>query len=132
MAMIDDSVIKDKLSDLITTLIDKTKEGRVSWDPTINDDEFLAGFSRYVVSVRQDFVHFEDEGGREPLIEIVLLNQNGQVMEVKTSYASGSSMLNPSLDDDYEELLELFILARRSAHNVVEGLDDVLEELRSR
>jgi len=130
--MIDDSVIKDKLSDLITTLIDKTKEGRVSWDPTINDDEFLAGFSRYVVSVRQDFVHFEDEGGREPLIEIVLLNQNGQVMEVKTSYASGSSMLNPSLDDDYEELLELFILARRSAHNVVEGLDDVLEELRSR
>lgn len=132
MVMIDERVIDDKLSALIATLIDKTREGKVSWNHTVNDDEFLAGFSRYVVSVRRDIVHYEDEGGSESLIEIALLNENGQVMEVKTSYASGSSILNPNLTDDFENLRELFTLARRSAHNVEEGLTDILQELESR
>ena len=131
MEMIDESIIDNRLSALVTTLVDKTSEGKVSWSPTINDGEFIAGFSRYVVSIRQGLVYSEDDDRpREPYIEIALLNPNGKIMEVATSYAIEPTF-GPGIFDDYEELHELFVLARRSAHNVAESLDNLLQELQS-
>ena len=133
MTMIDESIIDSKLSALITTLIDKTREGKVSWSPTINDGEFLAGFSRYVVSIQQSTMYSEDpDSGRQFCIDVALLDQNGKIMEVTTSFSGGSLTFGPGRFDDYENLYELFILARRSAHNVAESLDTLLQELESR
>ena len=125
------SVIDDKLSLLVGALLQKTGEGKVSWKPTVNDGEFLAGFKRYVVSIRQDSLRFEGEPSQEHLIELSLLNRAGKVMEEWASSAQGS-ISGPSLSDDYEYLYELFKLARRSAYNVEEGLDSLLKELESR
>lgn len=132
MAMIDDNAIENKLSNLVAGLIVKTREGGVTWATTLADNQFIAGFSRFVVSVRQDFMYSEDEdSGAQPFIEVSLLNQNGRTIEATTSYAHGETF-GPGISDDYEELLELFILARRSAHDVEESLDDLLQELESR
>ena len=130
MAMVGESIIDNKLSALITTLIYKTSEGKVSWAPTINDGEFLAGFSRYVISVKENSIYRKE--GKEPYIEIALLDPNGKIMEVATSYAGDSTTFGPGIFHDYEELRELFVLARRSAHNVAESLDNLLHELESR
>ncbi len=134
MTMVDEkSVIDEKLSHLVGALLRKTGEGKVSWKPTVNDGEFLAGFKRYVVSIRQSVLRFEDDiSQQEYLIELSLLNQDGKVMETKASSSKQGSIWAPSLSNDYEYLHELFILARRSAYNVAEGLDSLLKELESR
>ena len=133
MTMVDEkSVIDDKLSHLVGALLQKTREGKVSWKPTVNDGEFLAGFKRYVVSIRQDSLRFEGDPSQEHLIELSLLNQDGKVMETKASSSGQGSIWGSSLSDDYENLHGLFVLARRSAHNVEEGLDSLLKELESR
>ena len=122
MAMVNKSIIDNKLSHLITTLINKTKEGKVSWSPTINDDEFLAGFSRYVVSIK---VGYDNEFRQErPFRTLILSNQDGRTIDAKVEYDTDSS--------DYEELGELFMVARRSAYNAEESLNSLLQELESR
>ena len=122
MAMVNKNIIDNKLSHLITTLINKTKEGKVSWSPTINDDEFLAGFSRYVVSIK---VGYDNEFRQErPFRTLILSNQDGRTIDAKVEYATDSS--------DYEELGELFMVARRSAYNAEESLNSLLQELESR
>ena len=83
-----------KLSYLVSTLLQKTIEGKVSWSPTINEDEFLAGFSRYVVSIK---VGYDNEFRQErPFRTLILSNQDGKTIDAKVEYNTGSS--------DYEEL----------------------------
>ena len=122
MTMIDENVIDKKLSHLITTLIDKTRDGKVLWRPTISDGEFLAGFSRYVVSIK---LGYDNEFRQErPFRSLTLLNQDGKTIDAKVEYNTDSS--------GYEELGELFMVARRSAHNAEASLDRLLRELESR
>ena len=122
MAIADGSAIENKLSSLVSTLIQKTREGKVSWNPTINDDEFLAGFSRYVVSIK---LGFADEFRQErPYRTLGLLNKDGKTIDAKIEYDTDSL--------DYQELGELFVVARRSAHDAEESLNSLLQELESR
>ena len=122
MAIADGSAIENKLSYLVSTLIQKTREGKVSWNPTINDDEFLAGFNRYVVSIK---LGFADEFRQErPYRTLGLLNKDGKTIDAKIEYDTDSL--------DYQELGELFVVARRSAHDAEESLNSLLQELESR
>ena len=122
MTIADGSAIENKLSYLVSTLIQKTREGKVSWNPTINDDEFLAGFSRYVVSIK---LGFADEFRQErPYRTLGLLNKDGKTIDAKIEYDTDSL--------DYQELGELFVVARRSAHDAEESLNSLLQELESR
>ena len=119
MTLVDKSTRQDRMSHLVKALIDKTGEGKVSWEPTVSDEKFLAGFSKYVVSVE---VGFEDGFRQErPYRTLSLLNNNGKTVDAKVEYDIDSS--------DYEELGELFMLARRSAYNAEESLDNLLQEL---
>lgn len=122
MTIADRSAIDIKLSRLITTLIDKTQEGKVSWEDTINDDRFLAGFSRYVVSIEQGY---EDDFRQTGIYRAFrLLNQDGKTIDEKVVHNIDSP--------DYDELGNLLASARRSAHNAEESLDTLLQELESR
>ena len=122
MTIAEESTIDGKLSYLVTALIDKTREGKVLWKPTINDGEFLAGFSRYVVSIKAGY----DNAFREerPFRTLRLLDRDGRTIDAKIEYDTDSS--------DYEDLEYLFILARRSAHNAEQSIDYLLQELESR
>lgn len=122
-------IINEKLTSLVTTLVEKTEEGKVSWSPTVNADEFVAGFSRYAILIRKDVAVYEfGDTSQETHLELLFLNEDGRVMDSKA--ASPDSLSDQS--DDFERLYELFTLARRSAYNVEEGIDRLLQELESR
>lgn len=122
-------IINEKLTSLVTTLVEKTEEGKVSWNPTVNADEFVAGFSRYAILIRKDVAVYEfGDTSQETHLELLFLNEDGRVMDSKA--ASPDSLSGQS--DDFERLYELFTLARRSAYNVEEGIDRLLQELESR
>ena len=48
MTLVAKSTRQDGMSHLVKALIDKTGEGKVSWEPTVSDGMSLAGFSQYV------------------------------------------------------------------------------------
>ena len=122
-------IINEKLTSLVATLVEKTEEGKVSWNPTVNADEFVAGFSRYAILIRKDVSVYEfGDTSQETHLELLFLNEDGRVMDSKG--ASQDSLSDQS--DDFERLYELFTLARRSAYNVEEGIDHLLQELESR
>ena len=104
---------------LLAQLIEATKQGRVSWQPTANFDEFTTSFrGRFsvVVSRSRDgfLLRMFDESDRE----MVRLDEDAYWLE---------TLLGAN---ERVELHELFELARRSALNVDQAIDDVLHELR--
>lgn len=122
-------IINEKLTSLVTTLVEKTEEGKVSWSPTVNADEFVPGFSRYAILIRKEASVYEDgDTGQGTYLELLLLNEDGRVMDSKAT--SQDSLSDQS--DDFEHLFELFTLARRSAYKVEESIDRLLQELESR
>ena len=101
----------EKLAHLITTLLEKTREGKVSWEDTVRDRTFISAFGRYGVSISNERFGFV----------LMFLNENGKEVETKIENSADSS--------EYIELEELFALAQRSAHNAEESIDNLLQEL---
>lgn len=114
-------IINEKMSNLVTTLVEKTEEGKVSWSPTVNADEFVAGFSRYAILIRKDILL--DESPSQTYFELLFLNENGREMESSVSISGERGV--------QQRLRKLFTLARRSAYNVEEGLNRLLQEIES-
>ena len=108
--------IDEKLNRLIDTLNSKTESGKLSWEETAADSEFLANFSAYGVSIAK-----KSYPTNPPDYTLTLLNSEGEDMET-------SREADPSRSK-YRELQRLFTLARRSARNVNEGLDAILKIL---
>ena len=114
-------IINEKLTSLVTTLVEKTEEGKVSWNPTVNADEFVAGFSRYAILIRKDILL--DESPIQTYFELLFLNEDGREMESSVSISGERGI--------QQRLRKLFTLARRSAYNVEEGLNRLLQEIES-
>ena len=107
--------LEEKLTHLTALLLEKTREGKVPWKPSATDDVFVSSFGKYGVSIRENIL-----GG----FELSLMDTTGTVIE----------SIRESTEFQLEggHLSELFTLARRSAHNVEESLDNLLKELESR
>ena len=110
------TMIDEKLARLTAALLDKTQAEKVIWEPTASENVYLANFSKYAVSVR--LVPYDET---IPDYVLSLLNEDGVDIETKTARRKG--------EENYEELEQLFNLARRSAYNVEEGIDTILEAL---
>ena len=107
--------LEEKLTHLTALLLEKTREGKVIWKPSATDDVFVSSFRNYGVSIRKGF--FAD-------FELNLIDMTGAVFEsIKETIPH---------QPEHKKLEELFILARRSAHNAEESLDTLLQELESR
>lgn len=104
-----------KLNRVTTLLLQKTREGKVQWKPSATDDVFVSSFGEYGVSIRK---------GHYSSFELSLMDKTGAVFESIFEAASEKS--------EYLRLEELFILARRSAYNIEESIDTLLQELESR
>lgn len=107
--------LEEKLTHLTTLLLEKTREGKIPWKPSATDDVFVSTFDKYGVSVRENIL-----GG----YELSLIDTTGTVIE--------SIRETTKFQIEGGNLSELFTLARRSAHNVEESLDNLLQELESR
>lgn len=109
--------IQGKDRELLDQLVDATRGGRVTWEPTANLDEFTASFGgKYsvVVAKRSDAnytLRMLDELERE------MLKLDYEYQE----YAS---------PDPLSRVMELFDLARRTALHVEEAITDILGELK--
>ena len=101
----------EKLASLVDILLEKTREGKVSWEATVRENTFIAAFGRYGVAISSErfgfVLMFSDESGNE--------------IETKIENAVNSP--------DNGNLEELFTLAQRSAYNAEESLDNLLREL---
>ena len=95
------------LDQILTGLIQRTKEGKLRWTRTVQQDKFVTSVD--VISV----LIFETEGEHG----FDILDESGEVVE---------SLRYEDTSGEQDELLErLFILARPSALNA----DSVLEKL---
>lgn len=105
------ATFEQKVSLLISELLQRTRNRRLSWSPTARADSYLAALNSSGVLLQQ--------AGGVTLMSV--LDGDGNPLEVWNA-----SDLPPS---DARRLRELFTLARRSAHKIEEGLDSILQEI---
>ena len=128
------TMIDEKLDRLTAALLDKTRAGKVTWEPTASENVYLANFSKYAVSISRvsnTAVKFSPTTAPTGVLELgdyttfhyvlSLLNEDGEDIEIKTERIAGHG--------DYNKLEHIFNLARRSAYNFEEGLDTILQAL---
>lgn len=109
-----------EISEILTTLVDRTNENKVLWQTTTNEDTFVALVGSLSVMINPVATN---RGGRGWRLEI--LNNEGRVIETLNSLTDDGSIWE-------EELQELYIKARRVAlgtDSQLQGLLDELEEL---
>jgi hypothetical protein len=100
---------------LLQEVAEKTKSGRIEWEPLADDDHFVA-------SVRGKFtlliIHYSFQG--EDRFSLVLKDAEGTEVLRVTEYTEG---VRPG------QLEDLYGMARRQALRVDEKLDELLAEL---
>ncbi len=101
----------EKLASLVDILLEKTREGKVSWEATVRENTFIAAFGRYGVAISDERFGYV----------LMFSDENGKEIKTNIENAVGSS--------DHRNLEELFTLAQRSAYNAEESLDNLLQEL---
>ena len=105
-----------EISDILTELIDRTGRNKVNWQPTSDEQTFLASLGTASVMI------LEDQAGDAVLR---ILNLEGQEIERLDSGIEGEGRTWRN------ELRELYIMAKRVALGVDSQLEDLLQELRA-
>ena len=114
------TMIEEKTSHLISTLIEKTKQNKVVWKKTLSDNYYRAPFS-------EDYVLIRKGPGRRAenrdSYSLSLRNAQGLTVEVIRQ--------SPG-DKEHNKLEQMFNEAKQSADRYIEqSLDNLLEELKS-
>ncbi|MER6035474.1 hypothetical protein ABT133_16385 [Streptomyces sp. NPDC001835] len=116
------------LRQLVKTLIETTREGRVEWAADESDgpdsDTFMLSLTRGSV-----FVWSVDNDGAHPFV-FQVRGARGQVVErIETTRPFEEGQEWTPLEDDIRKLYDL---ARRSALNIDEVLTQMINDLRSK
>jgi hypothetical protein len=112
----------DKLHTFVWTLKDRTDEGRVNWEPTIEEGVYQAAFPNYVVKISTRPNHQNPD---EVDIWIAIINIVGTVIEEFADITlAGTGFREP-----YALMQDLYRLARRRAMGLDKALDDILASL---
>ncbi len=109
-----------EISDILTKLLERTNQDRISWQTTADDQTFLAVLGNSSVSIDEDYDRY---GGIVYVLKI--LNKEGREIERINSNTSSDEHGNTWRS----ELSELYIKARRVALGVDSQLDSLLQEL---
>jgi hypothetical protein len=113
-------VAYDKLIRLARLIYEKTKNGEIKWEATPEEGTFQASLSNYSILIKRS-----PKASMIPpnvlldptYFTIQICNEQGQVMEELT------------WGDGFEEMRDLFELARRGAMGVEKALDDLIGTL---
>ena len=122
---------EQKVFELASRLLARTKEGTQHWEGSVSDQAFLTSFPKYSVKVGR----VADPDGENWLTVIWIYNEAGDEIE-----AAREDVLSEKLQDwgafgtprgpnVAGGLRELYEEARRSALNVEGALDDLLASL---
>ena len=99
------------LSQILTGLLKRTTEGKVQWSRTVQNDRFVTSFDAVSVML--------GDADRGYLLEI--LDEEGEIVE-SLGYQETSA-------EQDEEMLRLYVLARRSAYNIDKTLQKLARAL---
>ena len=106
---------QEQIEKLVVKLTKLTEDGRVAWEPTADENTFLASVSKFVVTIGK-FPSYEDV--RDDYV-FRIRSDEGRVID--EAEATG----NP----EWTRLGELYEMARRNALHVDEALSDILSSL---
>jgi len=101
------------IGDVLTKLLERTRQGKVNWRPTASELTFVATLGNTSVVI-------EGYRGMAPTLKI--LNKAGREIE----FLGGDA---PDAKDWRNTLYELYQMARRGALEVGSQLDDLMREL---
>ena len=105
----------EKLYRVLRVLLEKSRKGALGWEATNDVNTFIVSFSSYGVSIEMI-----PRRGEATMYVLSILNDAGdQIEEIREGV----------FNNVWEDLHELFTLARRRALRVDEGLDAILKEL---
>ena len=111
-----------EVTDIITKLLERTNENKVSWQTTADEDTFIAvvGDTSTLVSA------YEGRLGKQE-VRFRILNREGREIE---RYDTSFTILNfERLKDIDNSLAQLYAKARRFALGVEDQLDELLKAL---
>ena len=113
-----------EISDILTTLLERTKQDKINWQTTADDYAFLAVFGKTSVMIREEDSEFDFTVVSKPLV-LRILNPEGREIERLSSETLPGG--NPTVT----QLRELYSMARHMALGVDSQLDDLLKELQA-
>ena len=99
------------LGQILTGLVQRTAEGKLKWNRSVSVDRFVTSLDAISIVV------METTGFHGVIYSLDILDEMGQTIET-LSYGD-------TTEEQDRELERLFVLARRSAHNI----DVTLEKL---
>lgn len=107
---------EDLVSEVTIALRQKTAARKIAWKPTVEENAFIWASDAYGVSIERKLDYRNAVKGFE-----LRFVKDGVEVESVAADIPGTP--------EYENLRDLFVLARRSAHNVEESLGKMLQDL---
>ena len=107
-----------EISDILITLLERTRQDKVSWQTTADESAFVAVLGKASVSIEDDY----NVG-----MTLRILNQEGREIE---SVGGHQPSVRPTLEQ-LDQLRDIYTMARRIALGVDSQLDDLLKELQA-
>lgn len=105
---------------LFEEVLDKTVSGRIKWEPTAEDDHFVASVGGKFTILARSYTWRDEVGGKGGGPSLVLKDAEGRELIRVTSSVEGLTV---------NQLSELYEMVRRQALRVDEKVDEVLAEL---
>lgn len=104
---------------LVTGLKIKTEKRQITWKEGAHDQEFWVGVNNYKIVLARS-IAYDSDGESNYLITFTLLNDNDDTIDAFSVSAYSS---------DYDEINELFNIARRNAYRIDEALQKLEKAL---
>lgn len=111
-----------KLTALVDRLIDRTEDGKVDWEPTETDGEFLAAFPSYAVRLHK---RPNRQSPSQDDYIVTIYDDFGAVVES----VDDMQLREQGMDDPYGRLKVMYEKVRRKAMGVDEAIDQLLDFL---
>lgn len=106
-----------EITDILTTLLERTRQDKVGWQATADESTFVAVLGKASVAIED--IRYDG------MIVLRILNQEG--IEIESMVGVGASTKTTQEED--EQLKELYSKARRVALSVDSQLEDLMKEL---
>ena len=112
----------DKLHIFVRTLKARTDEGKINWQPTVEEAVYQAAFPNYLVKIwmRPSIYQQQEEDAC-----VAILNKDGSVIEEFDDV----TLTGTGFKESFLLMRELYRLARRNAMGLDKALDEILSGL---
>jgi hypothetical protein len=117
-------MVDDRIARLVSRLHRNTKNNKISWSVTADDEIFEAAFPRYALRIHAG------EGRFSNMYFINILNEHGVSVENFSDADLTDRFFGTAPEQGWDGLMrEIYEMARRQALGADQAIDDILVEL---